>query len=139
MADATQMRVLLAAPVLVIVVAAGGLLACTAGGVDPHMRDMLFAVAAVMLGCVASALPFWLSRGSDQAGAAQAGLVATIAHLFVSVAVAAVVFLALRAGLPFTLWMLALYWATLIVVVVAAIRTVRAAPQAPTTARSGSR
>jgi hypothetical protein len=122
------MRVLLAAPVLVIVVAAGGLLACTVGGVNPHVRDMLIAAAVVTVACVASALPLWLSSGSDQAGAAQAGLVATMAHLFVSVAIAAVVFLTLRAGLPFTLWMLAMYWATLIVVVVAAIRVVRAAP-----------
>src|SRR5688572_174496 len=74
-------------------VAAVGWTACAAAGWNPHPRDLTVAAAIAVAAAVAGLAPLWLTIGTDQAGAAQAGLVATTAHLFVAAALAGAVYL----------------------------------------------
>lgn len=126
-------RVLLIAPVTLILAAAIGWTIGAAGAYEPHVGAMLTASAIVLVACGAGIVPLVLNRGADQATVAQSGLVATMAHLFVAVALAAVVILKWKPGMPFTWWLLAFYWVTLIGLVIATVRLVKAAPRSATT------
>jgi hypothetical protein len=123
------LRVLLIAPIALLVTAAiGWTIGAGTGAFDPHGRAMLTAGVIVLIGCAAGAVPLVLNRGADQAAVAQAGLVATMAHLFVAVALAAVVMLKWKPGMPFTWWLLTFYWTTLVGLVIATVRLVKSAP-----------
>src|SRR5581483_5060681 len=77
--------------------------------------------------------PLLLNRGVDQATMAQSALVGTVIHLFVCIAVAAVVLLGhLPLGPSFVYWLLVLYWVTLIALVIGFAQAVRSAPTAGT-------
>ena len=130
---------MLIAPLAVLATAAGGWIVCLATGCNPHPRELVAAAVIVLIATEAAAVPLWLSRGADQAAMSQAGLVATVLHLFVAIALAGVVKLFVRMQLEpaFVYWLLAMYWVTLGVVAASMVRAVRSAPTAARPALPG--
>jgi hypothetical protein len=125
------MRLLLIAPIALVVTALAGFGICKAAQVDPHVRSILLAGAVAIVACAAAATPVLLARRASQAGMAQAGLLATTAHLFTAAALSFVALTVLHAGVAFVYWILAFYWATLTGVVIASVRAVNRAPVGP--------
>ena len=73
-------------------------------------------------------IPLMLVRGRGQLAVSQAGLVATILHLFVSTAIAGGLMLKLGLGMPFVYWLLAFYFTSLVIVVIASVQAVKKSP-----------
>jgi hypothetical protein len=93
------------------------------------MRELLAAAIACLIAGEAAIVPLLLARGGTQVSMAQAALVGTTLHLFVSITLAGVAVFA-RVGLShaFLYWLLALYWVTLIGLVITFIKALRSAP-----------
>jgi len=127
------MRLLLIAPIALIVTALAGFAICKALHVDPHVRSMLLAGGVALIACAAAASPMLLARRASQPGMAQAGLLSTTAHLFVAAALSFAALTVLHAGAAFVYWILAFYWVTLTGVVIASVRAVKTAPVDGTT------
>lgn len=118
-------------PVVVLLVAAGGYGICLALGFDPYVRAMWMAGIGSIIASELALVPLLLSRGAKQDSVSQAGLLATLAHMFGNVVVASIVILGkLMPGMAFIYWMLAMYLATLIIVTGASTQAVRKAPTA---------
>ncbi len=129
------MRALFLAPVAVAVVAAGGAALCGALDWPLHARAMINAAGTCLAAAALAVVPLVLTRGASQDAVAQAGLVATMIHLFVAAAVAVGVTLAKRMDPAYAYWLLAFYFPTLAAVVVTAVRAVKAAPPAIATTK----
>jgi hypothetical protein len=114
----------------VIAVAGGGFVVCGAMGWPFHGGPVAVAAAATLVASAAAFVPMVLARGSSQSATAQASLVGTLIHLFGCLVGAATLLLVLRTGTCGAYWMLAFYWATLVVVVIELSRAVRRAPPA---------
>ena len=123
-----MMRALLVAPLALLLTAGVGYAVCRAAAWDPHLNELAYAGAIALVATIAGLIPLMLTRHADQGAVAQAGLVATVVHLFVAIALAGVMILVLKLGQPFTYWLFAFYWMTLVVVAVVAVRSVRHAP-----------
>jgi hypothetical protein len=113
-------------PLIVVATALAGFGLCAVAGVDPHTNAMVIAGTISLAASLLALIPLLLTRGSTQYGVAQASLVATIVHLFVTIAAATAVVMN-KGGLPLAAlyWLLAFYWATLAVLVVTCVRAVR--------------
>ena len=122
-------------PLVIALVAAAGALACRALGIPPHIREILFAAGACSVASEIAMTPILLSRGSNQAGVAQAGLIGSLIHLLACSVLggALIIFKPLRLEPAFVYWLLGLYWLTLIVLVIAFVRAVQNAPVGTTT------
>ena len=114
----------------VLVVAAAGCGGAKALGRDPHVREMLLAAAGATAAALAALAPLWVARGASQASAAQAALLATVLHMALALAAAAVVIFTLKPDAAFLYWTAGFYWSTLVAVAAAAVRCVRAAAAA---------
>jgi hypothetical protein len=125
------MRALLLAPLAVAVVAAGGVALLSSTGRATHLPAMINAAGTSLIAVALAAVPLFLTRRSTQLAVAQAGLVATMAHLFVIVGGATVMMLAGRLTTPVLYWLIPFYFATLVPVAIAAVRAVRQAPHEP--------
>jgi hypothetical protein len=128
------MRALLLAPLAVAVVAAGGVALMSGTGRASHAPAMVNAAGTCLIATALAALPLFMTRRSTQYAAAQAGLVATMLHLFVTIGTAAGMMLAGRLSQAFLYWLIPLYFATLIPIVIAAVRAVKQAPPEPSAA-----
>jgi hypothetical protein len=126
---------LLIAPALLLFAAACGFAVLAMIHIDIHAREMLAAFIVMLVAIFAGSIPLFLSRHADQSTAAQAGLVATIAHLFIATALAGAVILGLKPTQAFTYWLFAFYWTTLIGLAIAAVRLVKSAPLATSPAK----
>ena len=126
------MRGLVLNPLAILFTAACGFAICRALRVDAHLREMLVAATAILLASESALVPLFLTRHASQLSVSQAALVATMVQLFIAIAFAAVVIMGrMLAVQPFTYWLLAFYWVTLILLVVECVRAVRsAAPHA---------
>ncbi len=125
------MRALLLAPFAAALVIAGGIALLSATGRTVHVPAMANAAGTCLAAAALAAAPLMLTRRASQYAVAQAGLVATMLHLFVTVATATAMLLVGRLSQPFLYWLIPLYFATLIPVVIAAVRAVRAASPEP--------
>jgi hypothetical protein len=126
------LRSLAIIPLLVGVSIAVACISVRSAGFDPHVREMRAAALTVFAAAELAFVPLMLTRGGNQASVAQAALVGTGIHLFVSIVVAAVLILGhLGLGDSYLYWLLGLYWVTLIALVVAFAKAVRSAPVAP--------
>jgi hypothetical protein len=114
-------------PILIALTCGVGLALCRALQVDPHVRDMALAALVVLIGSETALMPLVLTRGASQLAITQAGLVATLVHMFLIVALGALVSYALHLGQPFNYWALAFYFPTLAVVSMMCIRAIREA------------
>lgn len=122
------MRMILLTPVLLLLTASIGLLACRAAGFDPHLQSMQYAALIAVVSAAAASAPITLCRRSPQEVAAQASLVSTMIHLFVSAALVGIGVIIFKAAMAFTFWNMAFYFVTLILVVADAVRLVKQAP-----------
>ena len=100
---------------------------CVAAGWDPHRSSLLVAMAVTFVAAVLAFVPLWLTRGSDQMAVAQAALVSTMIHLFVAAGACGVVliFKSVPHTQSFVYWVMAFYFATLIVVATTGAKAVR--------------
>jgi hypothetical protein len=124
------MRALVWVPLAVLLTAAAGWAVCRAAHLNVHAGDMAIAAGAALAAGLLAAVPMAMARGASQLGVSQAALVGTAVHLFVLTAAAGVVSLGKLAGPAFLYWLMAFYAATLVVVVTAFARAIRAAPMA---------
>jgi hypothetical protein len=127
------MRRLLLIPATIVLTAAGGMALCAALHKNAHVAEMSIAALAALLASVAAITPLWIARHATQLGMSQAALVATMVHLFVAIALAAIVVLGhfpLHAA--FLIWLCAFYWMTLIALAMTAVRMIKTAAPAPT-------
>ena len=109
-----MLRAMVINPVILILAAAAGLVACRIAGVDPHVRAMLMAAGVCGIASEVSVLPFALNVDPSAAAVFQQSFLGTVLHLALCAAAGvAVVFLA-APGAAFVYWLLAMYWVTLI-------------------------
>jgi hypothetical protein len=124
------MRRLLLIPASIVLTAACGLTLCLALHKSAHVTEMSIAAGVAILASSAAVMPLWLARHATQIGVSQAALVATMVHLFVAIALAAI---AILGHFPlhgsFLIWLSAFYWMTLIALAMAAVRMIKTAPQ----------
>lgn len=123
------MRAFVLVPMFLAIAVAIGFAVCRIAGIEAHGKELVAAGLTCVIAGQLAAIPLVLTRGADQAGVAQAALVGTVIHLFVSIAVAAVVVMGhVGLGAAFIYWLLGLYWIALIALVVAFTKAVRSAP-----------
>ena len=119
-------RSLLIIPVSIVLVAMAGLGLCNVIGWNPGTSGPVVAAVGCLLAGELALVPLVLARESSQAGIAQAGLLGTVIHLFISAGLAGVVLmLKLDVSASFVYWLCAFYWVTLIVLVILFTRCVR--------------
>lgn len=120
-------------PLFALVAAAIGCGVCALAGFAVHARELIIAMLVTVAAGALAIVPMIFTRQSTQAAVAQAGLVATMIHLFGCVIAMAVVFLGkLTLHNAFTYWLFAMYIATLIALVSGVIRQVKGAPTGAT-------
>ena len=127
---------LILAPASLAATALAGVGLCVGLGHPPHGLTVALAAAAVLVACVAGAVPLLLSVNPTQLAMTQAALIGTMLHLFFAAIAAAVVVLArVLPPTPFLYWLLVFYWATLAALVAGYAKAIRAAapvtPAAP--------
>lgn len=120
-------RLLLINPLLIACVAGTGVAICRATGADWHPRDLAAAVAAALLSAEAAVLLVLFRRDHSPAGAAQSALLALVAHLLLSLVLAALLLLANQVSRSFVWWAMAMFWATLLGLSAVLVRSVRGA------------
>ncbi|MCC6422079.1 MAG: hypothetical protein IT447_01245 [Phycisphaerales bacterium] len=131
------MRGLLAVP---LVVAGIGLIAwaafAAAGWTFPVRAVLVSAGIGIVSGELAL-VPLLLAKHGSQATMSQAGLAGTTVQLLVGIGMAAVAIMGrFPLGGSLIYWLLLFYWVTLMVVVVAYVRAVKAAPMTPPAVKS---
>ncbi len=117
-------------PLLLVLFAGAGWLACKAVGSGQQLKWMLLAAAACALSSSAGSVPLVLARQARQSAMIQAALVATLLHMMLGVALAAVTILAFHPPTSFVLWLALFFWVTLSGLVVMCVKAVRSAPVA---------
>jgi len=125
-------RTLLLIPVCVLIVAGAGYGLCRVAGRLGHGHEALVAAVICVVAAELAALPALLSRHSDPTTVSQAGLVGTLGHMFVAMLLAAVVWMLKLAGerQAFLLWLLILYWVSLVALVGFVVQVIRRAAEA---------
>lgn len=107
-----------------------GYAVCAAAGFNPHPRAMLLAAFICCVAAGFGAVPMVLTRGAYQQSVAQSALVGTGLHLLVCTVLGGGAMLVWALKLAYIFWLLGLYWLTLIVLAIAYVRAVKAAPMA---------
>src|SRR5438477_9481186 len=100
-------------PVVVLVAAAAGFVACRALGADPHAGAMLLACGICLLAAESAMVPALLNRNTTTAALVQGTFLGTVLHLAVAGILGLAAILVLKPGAGFVYWLLALYWLTL--------------------------
>ena len=127
-------RTLIVNPVLVAVTVAAGLAACRLAGVDPHGREAALAAAVTVGASVVAGAVLLVGRlqPPTPAGPTVSALLAMVAHLgAVGLLSLAVLMTPGLATGPFALWVLGLFWATLMGLAGVCVWTVRSAAAGP--------
>src|SRR5262245_43036175 len=120
------MRSLALIPLSVLIVTAAGVALCKMVGWRIGGSGLLVAGISSAVAAGLALIPPLLVRGGSPATLAQAALIGTMVHLFVSVvATGAVLLLKPPVAGSFVYWMLAFYWTTLTVLVVSFTRRLR--------------
>jgi hypothetical protein len=119
------MRGIIITPIVLLLTAALGISVCRALDWNVSTNDAVYAAIAALLASFAGMAPLLLARRADQNAAAQAGLVATMVHMFVAAGLSGAAIIIAHRGTGFTYWMFAFYGVTLIVVATEAVRLVR--------------
>lgn len=122
------MRALLVNLLILLTTAGAGAGVCAALGRREMLIPLALAAGAILAATLVASAPLLLARGADQLGAVQAGLLSTLAHLLVGIALAGVILFTIRPGHGFVYWLMGFYWLTLGLLATSAARAVRAAP-----------
>jgi hypothetical protein len=112
----------------VLLLLAGAYWATMAGlGMQFHRRELIAAVAICIVSGEVALMPAAMLRNSDPATVSQAGLAGTVIHMFLTLLLAAIAWISkvLVNKQLFLFMLLAFFWVSLIVLVVAMIRLVR--------------
>jgi hypothetical protein len=128
------LRGLIINPIVIALLAGCGVALCRLAGFNPHLSDMALAAVVVLVGSEMALMPLVLTRGASQLAVTQAGLIATLVHLFLIVALGALTSFSMHLSQPFNYWALAFYWPTLAVVSLMSIKAIREATVASTPA-----
>jgi hypothetical protein len=124
------MRALLINPLILLATAVCSAIICAASGRNGQIPLIALAGGVALLATFAAAVPLFLARGASQIGMAQAALVSTVLHLFISLALGAGILLIVKPHHAYVYWLLGFYWLTLVLVATSAARAVRAAQPA---------
>lgn len=121
------MRVLWLIPVLIAAIVGGGIPALRAMSLKAHAPAAIVAAAITLLASALAVIPLILTRQASLPARVQAGLVATVVHMMAAAALVALEMTLHLGGASggVIYWLLPLYWATLIVLVIAITRTLR--------------
>ena len=120
-------------PLSALVAAAIGGGVCALAGASIHPRELTVALLVAVIAAELGAAAMFFTRQASQAAVAQAGLVATMIHLFGCVIAMAVIFLGkIPMHAAFTYWFFGMYLATLIALVMGVVRQVKDAPTSAT-------
>ena len=111
-------------PLIVLISAAAGVAACSAAGVNPHVREMLLACAICIFASEAALVPAFLNR-RPIAALIQGTFLGTVMHLALVAILGLVAMLVLKPGNAFVYWLLAIYWLTLVATSAVFIKMVR--------------
>jgi hypothetical protein len=123
------MRAMIWVPIAVLLAAFGGVALTQLLGANLSTRELIAAGATEILAGELALLPLLLTRRASHYAVIQAALVSTIVHLFVSGIGAAIALLGkMVSGPPLVYWIFAFYCSTLIVVAMAAVKAIKAAP-----------
>ena len=118
-------------PASIALTAAGGMTLCALLHRNAHPVEMSLAAMVAVLACLAACVPLRMARRSDQLAVSQAALVATMLHLFVTIALAAIAILGhFKLHTAFLIWLSAFYWMTLIALVLVVVRMIKTATPA---------
>lgn len=123
------MRTLLLIPVVLLLIAGGCWGVAMAAGWQPHGRELIAAALICVLSGEMALAPAVIFRKSDPATVSQAGLAGTVVHMFLTLLLAAVVWMGKMVANKqmFLFMLLAFFWVSLIVLVLAMTRLVRSA------------
>ncbi len=123
------MKTLLFIPMVLLVIVGGCWGVSTAMGLQPHVRELIAAAVICVISGDLALLPAVLFRKSEPATVSQAGLAGTVVHMFLTLLLAAVVWMGKLVAYRqmFLFLLLAFYWISLIVLVLAMTRLVRSA------------
>ncbi len=129
----SAVKFLLSVPLVTLLIIAAGYATARILGWNPHLIESVVAGAVCAVAVTLALLPALLTRRQSQAAVAQAALIGTVVHMFLSLVLATIVFVG---SLPpdrrvFLFWMLAYYWISLITLVALLARLINAAPRAP--------
>jgi hypothetical protein len=118
---------LLAILVSVMAAAGAGYGACRLAGRDAFAQAALAAAIICSLSAMLAALPALLSRQADVAAASQAGLIGTLGHLLLTLLLAAAAWALklVHQRQPFLLWLIVLYWVSLVALVCVVLQVIR--------------
>jgi len=122
------MRALWLVPIALLIVAGLGLATCKLMGVSPGNRELVVAVAICCFASGLATVPLVLVRGSSQYATSQAALVGSILHLMTAAGAGGLALVQLKPGPSFIYWLGAMYWTSLIVLVVCYVQSVNSAP-----------
>jgi hypothetical protein len=122
------LKSLLPIPIVLLLVAGGCYGASAAMGWKAHGRELLAAAIICLVSGELAMLPVTLMRKSDAVTVSQAGLAGTVIHMLLTLLMAAVMWMQrfVDRG-PFLFLLLAFFWISLIAIVLATARLVRAA------------
>jgi hypothetical protein len=110
----------------IAVAAACGFGACRGLHLEPHAKEMVLACIVALMASGFGMTLVMLADESSQTAVAQTGLMATAAHLLACLVFAGAVLLTrIASPVPLLLWMLPVYWATLIVLAVEIVRGIK--------------
>ena len=113
----------------VVMAAVIGYAICRFAGLDKQGRPALVAAIICSASAALASLPALLSRKADMATASQAGLAGTLGHLLLTLILAAAAWMlkVVHQRQTFLLWLVALYWVSLVVLVCVVVRLIRRA------------
>ena len=127
------MKTLLLIPTVLLLIAAGCWGVAAVGGWKLQPRELIATVAICIVSGEMALMPTVLLRKSDAATVSQAGLAGTVIHMFLTLLLAAVAWMGhlIHNRQQFLFLLLAFFWVSLIVLVLAMTWLVRGVPQPP--------
>jgi hypothetical protein len=121
------LRALVVNPLIIIALCLLAMVSAQAAHLHIHQQDIILAAGSTLIASELALLPLLFCRRASQDTVAQAGLISTVVHLFLSAGIGFAVSACLRLGQPFLYWLVMFYWATLITISIVAVRAVKAA------------
>lgn len=123
------MKTLLLIPIVLLVIVGGCIGVAMAAGWQPYVRELIAAALICTISGELALLPAALLGKSDPATVSQAGLAGTVIHMFLSLLLAAVVWIGKLVvnKQMFLFMLLGFFWVSLVVLVLAMTRLVRSA------------
>ena len=135
------MKGLFLVPVVMALSAAAGALVLRGLGRPVDVRNLVAAAVIAMSAAEAALMPLLLTRHAGPAAVSQAGLVGTVVHLFLSIALGAAAYVMKLTGRrdAFLFYLLCFYWVSLIYIVTVMAKEIRRSASAAAGSRGSGR